>query len=193
MKNKKKIIIIISVVLILLGVISFFGYKFYQSIVKDREELNKQVNEILDNYNIFKDNIKNINIKREEIYNSIFKDNYYMEMSNKQDDWMKLLDDYEKEVEKLDNDSNNLKENCENVNFINKDVEVSCDSFSSNYEIIINSFVQDIELYNQNIDSYNEWVDNNKDKKYNKMDKYISDKYTNYIDYNNDGIYLGKE
>ena len=195
MKNKKKIIIIITVILsilIILGGLVLLVYKFYKGIINDRETTENQVNLILDNYKAFKDNIVIINEKREIIYETIFKNNYYSQMQGKQDEWNNLLKEYEDALIKLDKDSKNLKKSCINNTLINNEVIISCDSFNSNYELIINSFVQDIELYNQNIDSYNNWVDSNSGN-YIKMDKYESNKFNNYIDYNNDGIFLGKE
>ncbi len=196
MKNKKKIIIIITVILSILIIIGGLGllvYKFYKGVINDRKVTENQVNLILDKYKTFKDNIVIINEKREVIYETIFKNNYYSQMQGKQDEWNNLLKEYEDALTKLDKDSKSLKKSCLNNKLINNDVIISCDSFNSNYELIINSFVQDIELYNQNIESYNNWVDTNDSGKYVKMDKYESNNFKDYIDYNSDGIFLGKE
>lgn len=193
MENKKKLIIILLIILLVLGVLGFGIYKFYNGIVEDKKNTEKQIKLILDNYDVFKKNINEVNNKRDIIYDEIFKDNYYNEMNGNQERWETLIKDYETLIEKLDKESKILKRDCKGNTFLNNDLSKSCESFSNNYELIINSFIQDIELYNTSVDSYNEWVEANEDKTLQKFSRFESKKYKKLIDYNKDGEFLGKE
>ena len=56
---------------------------------------------------------------------------------------------------------------------------------------MVNSFVDDINIYNKNITAYNKHLDDEATTTSLKLEVYQTKK--TYIDYNNDGKYSGKE
>ena len=111
-------------------------------------------------------------------------------METKIDGWQKLLDEYTVIINELENNSSYLKDNCKTVKTLNNNASIQCESFEFAYETAINSYISDINLYNESIKGYNEWVSNNGELKplelYNNL-------YKDYIDYNKDGEFFGKE
>lgn len=191
MKNKKtlKIIIIIVSLIALATLISFLGIKFVRGIKEDRKKTNEIITLIEKNYIGFKTNIDLFNSKREVLHNEIFVDNYYEEMATKADSWKKLLDEYEIIVKELENNSSYLKINCKTVKTLNNNASIKCESFEFAYETAVNSYISDINLYNESINGYNEWINDSEVK---PLELYKNNLYKEYIDYNNDGEFFGK-
>ena len=192
MKNKKTITIIIIILslIILVSMLSFFVIKFVHGIKEDKRRTNEIIILIDENYANFKSSIDLFNSKREILHNEIFVDNYYDEMETKIDGWKKLLDEYTIIVKELENNSKYLKNNCKTVKTLNNNASMQCESFEYVYETAINSYIADINLYNESIKGYNEWINGNSQLKplelYNNL-------YKDYIDYNKDGEFFGKE
>ena len=191
MKNKK-IITIIIVIIILITFVSFFSFfavKFYRGYQEDK----RKTNENLDIANITASDAIDFNAKREVLHNQIFVDNYYENMKPKVSEWEKLLDEYNVIVKNLDNDSNYLKDNCKTVKWLNNTVSTQCESFEFAYETIINSYISDINLYNESITGYNQWLKTNSNNELQPIEMYNNVLHPEYIDYNNDGEFFGKE
>ena len=53
------------------------------------------------------------------------------------------------------------------------------------YEEMVNVYINDIKSFNKIIDKYNEDTNNN-------LEKYKSNLYSDYIDFDKDGVYNGK-
>lgn len=193
MKKGKKIIIIILIVLVILSVLGLFVYNFYKGYKEDKIKTEELINNINIHYNNFITDLNNINDKREIVYTNIFKETYYTDMQNNIENWNNLITEYSKSVEKLDNNSEYLKNNCLNIKFYHVDINPKCDLFIENYETIINYYISDIAIYNNNIDSYNTWASENQEESYKIIDKIVNNSYTEYIDFNNDGVFWGKE
>jgi len=134
-----------------------------------------------------------MNNQRTIIYNEIFQDNYYSDMNDNISNWNNLMDKYNELINKIDNNSKYLKENCNNLEYYHLEITPKCDSFVNNYEMMINYYISDVTVYNNNIDSYNLWITENFIESSNIIDKFDKNVYTEYIDFDNDGVFLGKE
>lgn len=193
MKKGKKITIIILIVSLIISGLSLLIYNFYKDYKEDKiktEELIKNVNA---DYENFITKINNINSKRGKVYTEIFKETYYTDMQNNIDNWNTILNEYGNSVKELDSNFKYLKNNCVDIKFYHSDINPKCESFLQNYEMIINYYISDVIDYNNNIDSYNTWVNENQEESYKIIDKFVNNSYTEYIDFNNDGVFLGKE
>lgn len=192
MNGNKKIIISIIIVIIVV-ILTLIIYNFFKNYQKDKKETQEKINTIIDNYDLFKSQSNEITKERDNIYSEIFSNNYYEEMNNKIENFNNLLTNYENSIKKIDNDSKNLKIECKNIRIMNSEINQKCGSFNDNYEVIINLFVNDIEMFNKNIDDYNEWLNSNKIDNKNPLKHYVSNNYNDYIDFNGDGTYKGKQ
>jgi len=192
MKNKK-IVIIIIILVSLIALFTFIGINFYRGYQEDKRKTAEIITKIEETYILFTTNINDFNAKRDVLHNQIFVDNYYDGMETKIEGWTKLLNEYDVIVEKIDKDSTYLKDNCEKVRLLNNPVSYQCESFSFTYETAVNSYVSDIALYNESIKGYNEWLNsNNEANELKPLEIYNGKLYNEYIDYNNDGEFFGK-
>jgi len=189
MKNKKKIILIISIILVIISILGLLVYNFYKGYKEDKRKTEETIKNINSNYDNFIVGLNELNLIREKVYSEIFKETYYTDMQNNIDNWNSILNEYSKTVKNLDNNSNFLKENCNNLKFYNSELNQKCTLFIDNYEIMINYYMSDIKAHNDNIDSYNTWVLENTDKSYKIIDKFVNNYYTEYVDYNNDRVF----
>ncbi len=193
MKKGKKVIIIVLIVLAIISGLCLLVYNFYKGYKEDKAKTEELINNINSSYNNFITNLNDINDKREIVYTNIFKETYYTDMKDNIENWNNLMIEYSKAVENLDSNSEYLKNNCVDINFYHADINPKCDLFIENYETIINYYISDIAIYNNNIDSYNTWANENQEETYKNIDKFDNNSYTEYIDFNNDGVFLGKE
>lgn len=193
MKKNKKGIITVLIILLILVALGLIIYNFYKGYKDDKAKTNELINNINNGYNDFVAGLNDINNKRETVYTNIFKKTYYTDMQNNIDSWNTTIDEYSKTIESLDNKSKYLKDNCLNIKFYHSEINPKCDLFVENYEMVINYYITDIEIYNKNIDSYNTWANENDEDSYKIIDKFVNNSYTEYIDFNNDGVFLGKE
>lgn len=193
MKKNKKGIITVLIILLILVALGLIIYNFYKGYKDDKAKTNELINNINNGYNDFVAGLNDINNKRETVYTNIFKETYYTDMQNNIDSWNTTIDEYSKTIESLDNKSKYLKDNCLNIKFYHSEINPKCDLFVENYEMVINYYITDIEIYNKNIDSYNTWANENDEDSYKIIDKFVNNSYTEYIDFNNDGVFLGKE
>jgi hypothetical protein len=91
---------------------------------------------------------------------------------------------YNENIKKIDSNIANIEPKC---NVIYKELSVNkiCDSYKELYEKLINLYISDIENYNNKITSYNEY----KKESINQFEMV----HKEYIDYNLDQIYKGKD
>lgn len=192
MKKKKNIIIILSVlfvlVLILYGIVSFIlDYNNSKKVIE------QNINIINEEYGNFKDDVDEFSLMRDEIYENILNQIYYETFANNVIEWNNKFTEYTKIVNDISKFDKILGKTCLNKTYINTSINQKCEIFVETYEIVINSYINDVELYNQHIEKYNNWKlekDNaNNSKEIEKFDT----KIIKYIDYNNDKEYLGKE
>jgi len=107
-------------------------------------------------------------------------------------------DDYLKRLEEIETKSAYLYGMCyeKQTTYNKKATNKQCIMFLRNREQFINSYIEDIKYLNHRINEYNKWTDVNNSSalvltKYEKVDSYKQEKYKDYVDLDDDGVYLG--
>ncbi len=185
---KRKIIIFIVTIILLL--IAFSIYHLVTSVKQDKEITEEKMQQILIAYESFNTAIQDFAKKREEYYKSL-ENAFLEEFANKYNDWNNLITNYEKSIENVENSSEVLKENCI-VQFADVNVNSKCTTFKANYEAAMNYYINDIKNYNKTVNEYNTWVSEG-GYNYGKLNKGKFTIYEDYIDFDKDGEYFGKE
>ena len=190
MSNKKHILI-----LVLLGILSIivgFILMFITNIKEDQQQLNNNISKINKDYDSFKKDIEEVNKTRDELHKNILDTVYYESFESSENEYKRALYNYEKAVTDISKKYTNLKGYCEiGIYYSSSDANSKCNAFNLGYEQLINTFVDDINMYNNNVKKYNNWLDEQQNTTSKKLEGYKTKK--TYIDYNKDGEYSGKE
>ena len=135
------------------------------------------------NYKELQDNVLEYNNIRTE-YSSKIKDVYLDSFKDKIEEYNSLLDKYNKVIEKIDKNIDNINNK---YNMLYNDININkvCNSYKVSYEKLINLYINDINNYNDKIKEYNEYKKDNIE-----LNKIV---HNNYIDYNKDNIYEGRD
>lgn len=147
-------------------------------------------------YKTFYKKAKEINTYRDSLNKDL--SNYLVYYSNMQKGYKNMVSkytEYETKLKELEDISSYLKEKCVDKYSVSNANE-KCNAYYINLEKATNIFIEDIIFFNSKIKEYNEWTEvENKSViatvKYKKLDEYKSEKYTDYVDLNKDGTYLG--
>ena len=180
--------IIIAILLVIFIVIGSFVYLFIDSIKEDQQITKEKAKEIISAYEKFDSNIHAFAALREEYYTS--RENTFLEeFSENTKSWDDLISRYEKSVKDIENSSKILKDSCK-VKFADVRVSTKCTNFTANYEAAMNYYLTDIKGYNKTVEEYNKWANENGKNKLNEGKFPV---YKDYIDFDKDGEYFGKE
>lgn len=174
-----------SFILIIAGGVS----SFVLGLKKDQETILNRINYVNDEFEIFSTNTSVFENYRNELYNVVLSNVYYDTMYDEDKAVKNKLSNYENLVDELTKNTKNLNKLCDNVYYPDSKVNTKCSNYKLIYEQVINYFVSDINVYNENVKKYNEYQKNNNSDL--RVDKYKTTK--EYIDYNNDNEYDGKE
>lgn len=185
MKKLANCLLVLSIVLIISGGVS----TFILGLKADRTETLSRMVEVNDIFEIFSTNTTAFENVRDELYTEVFADLYYDNMYTN-DGVIKIkLSNYESLVDDLGKNAKTLKALCEDVYYPDGNVNNKCFNYKSIYEQVVNYFLSDIKVYNNVIKEYNDYQTANNltylVKEYKTKKK--------YIDYNEDGIFDGKE
>lgn len=188
MKKKKVVIlVVIGVTCIVWGLITLF----ISSVKKDQKEMNSRMDVIISDYTKFNSNLEKFSLKRDEIHQEFLDTIYYEALGTNDTEYKNKIYEYEKIVTDISKSTKKLRDYCQDgVYYSQSDVNSKCNSFKQGYEEMINTFVEDVNLYNSNLDQYNSWLDSEKKTDSTKLESYKTSK--KYIDYNKDGKYAGK-
>ena len=181
----KKAVIISVIFLIFLGVLGFFGYNFikdYQEDVKNTKEIIQKIN---DEYEKFEKEIVNYNKDLTKLIETLKKSTYVEKIEKNKDEIKNLMENVEKELDSISS-FKSLNKYC-TKKFSDGKTNRNCSSFSKTYEKSVNVYVDVVVVYNDVVKKYNELVDES------KKIKSAESKYDNYIDYDKDGTFLGKD
>jgi hypothetical protein len=179
------VVLTLGLVLIVSGSFSLF----LQGLREDKQQILNRIDDVGDEFEVFSANTSIFEEYRESLYEEILegvvcdslKDNA-KKVNNKLSNYENLVDELEKTTVTLDN-------LCKNVYYPDIETNTKCNNYKSIYEQVNNYFISDIAVYNKNIDKYNDYQKSkNSDS---KLEKYKIRR--DYIDYNNDGKYDGKE
>ena len=186
--NYKKISLILmtfSFVLIMSGGVS----SFILGLKADREASFRRMHDVNDEFEVFSTNTTVFEEARDELYNVVLSNVYYDTMYQEDKSVKNKLSNYEQLVDELTKNTNKLDKLCSNMYYSDSTTNNRCRNYKSIYEQVMNYFVSDIKVYNENVNKYNKYQEENNSSL--KIEKYKTNK--NYIDYNNDKKYDGKE
>lgn len=184
MKNKK--LAVFALVVGILLIVAGLSVGIYTYINKNNEENKKYEDTILKEYDNFKVNTDTFNDMRSTYYNDVAKNLYPESVEEEYEKWVEVLKSYTESIDKVENSSNELKEECVNKYHSNEEIKNKCESFVIAYETVMNYYTKDIISFNETIDAYLNDVENEE-----KIKNYES-KY-NYTDINADGKFIGKD
>ncbi len=152
MKNTKKVkmILIITCIVLVIALIGFGIFKVIDKSNKDRKARQKRENEIVKNFEAFKDAAYAFGDESIE-YRSWIKDDINEATLYQYDAWILSLDTMTSAVDDMEKVAPMYKKNCVNKKYSNKDVQEKCDAFMEAYEEVINTYVVDVEDFNTKI------------------------------------------
>ncbi len=110
---------------------------------------------------------------------------YFEDMKENQEVTLDTLNQIEQIMIDMDSSTSVLKNTCKSSSFASSEIMTKCAVFQKNYETIINTYVKMILCYNHAVDEYNAWA---KDE---VLNHFTSQVRNSYLDFDNDGIYLG--
>ncbi len=186
----KKSLKIIGVVLIIIIILIICACIWVDGLKKDQEKTKKTMKIVQSSYGEFNNRVEEFSDIRNKFYE--YKEELYLEtLSKNSEDWNKFMENYADNIKEIDKTAKNLKKNC-NVKYGDVDTNNKCTQFKANYEAANNYYISDVKLYNKLIDEYDEW-NKGQGGKYNSVNKAELPVYKDYIDYDKDGEYFGKE
>lgn len=186
---KKKIIIIISILLLLLTGLIIGVVLFIKDFNEDREKTLKIMDEIKTKYNEFSPIVENFSKERTNFYTAKEELFFLESVQTNKETIVNMLVNYKQIVIDMHENSTYLQENC-NRKYSSSSVNNTCDLFKQGYESVVNYYLTDTDMYNKFVDEYNNWLTTN-GMALEPMTKEELSLYNSYIDYDNDGSYLG--
>lgn len=153
------------------------------SIISDKRSEKNNIEIIESNYQEIVNEVSNYNDVRSE-YVELLRGFYLSTYQDDHDKYIDILNRYNDVMKKIDRTVLNLEEPCQKL-YKDGDINKICQSYGKTYEKLVNLYVSDLEKYNDNINKYNDYYD--KDIELYEM------VHKEYIDYNNDLVYEGKD
>lgn len=182
-KTMKRLIycMILGIILILLGVVIFIA-----TDQNNKNMIDKQNTEIIiEKFKLFSEDASLYNEKKGQFEDKVLGVSLLTDIDDNYDLFVSYLNEYISSMEKIDNDSIELKDLCINHTYKAEEAIKDCASFVLTYETAYNLLVNNIKEYNTLITNYNETYPAT-------AKAVVEDKYQNYIDFNGDGNYVGK-
>ena len=174
-----------SLILIISGCFS----SFLNGLKKDHEIVMERMNDVDAAFESFSTKVSLFGDYREDFHESIF-ENLYYETLFTTDQFVKTeITKYEKMVDDITDDASTLAKLCDDIYYPDGTINSMCMNYKTMYEQVINYFVGDVEDYNEVVKKYNAYQNSISSTSFVK--EYSTTK--NYIDYNNDKTFDGKE
>lgn len=183
MKRHAFLVAVFGILLVSAGCLS----SFVKSFAKDINDTKQNIDIIENKYKTFKGLLQSFNGDREIVFTDIFNNMFIENLESNYDNWVIKLQDYEKTANKIFSYKDFLIDSCNNIIYNDSDIQSKCDSMLISYETANNYYVKDINKWNEFVNSYNLSLEDELYKR-NLFDL----KTRNYIDFNDDGEYLGK-
>lgn len=159
---------------------------FVTSFAKDVTDAKDNVEIIQNKFQSFKELMEVFNGERELVYSDVINDLYVEHASEKYSSWITTFQSYEQTIAKVSEYRPILEQRCIDILYNDSNIQSKCDSMLLSYETAINYYVKDVFKFNEFIEVYNAGVD-----ELSRLAPYALKGY-NYIDFNDDGKYLGK-
>ena len=186
--NKRKLAyLFLSISLILLIAGGFSA--FLASLKADHQLVLRRMDDVSGVFEGFSTKTTVFEDYRDELYSDVLGNIFYETMYQTDISVKEKLVEYENLVKDLEKDTKKLDDLCGNVYYPQSDVNNICVNYKSIYEQVVNYFVTDIKIYNENVDKFNDY------QKKNQLELFVKKYQTqfNYIDYNGDHEFDGKE
>lgn len=181
MMKKKKVLIISVFILLFIVVAGLVGVK----ISAKNKELDKIQKGIENTYKKLENNIKDYNNNREIISTEL--DDYYTDdLEGDYDGFIKILKEQKSIIDEVKTSTVELGNSCGNRLYPRSDINKICSNYQDYYETVFNVFINDYGEINKIIEDYNKT--NNKG-----LEVYTAGEELDYLDYNKDGKYLGRD
>lgn len=161
------------------------------------EENNKIADEIGDVYKTFFKMESDLTAYRDEVMKSFSSYiTFYADMPKGYKTISESLEKYETMITEIDDASSYLEKKCVDK-YSKLEANEKCNMYYLNLERTINTYIGDMEFFNSKIKEFNEWTEEENKSviattKYEKLNEFVSKKYTKYVDLNKDGTYLGQ-
>ena len=188
---------LIGITFIISGILFTLVNNYKEEKKKKVAEEDAIADEIVDIYKTFYDKEVELSDYRDEVLKSV-KDFsvFFTEMPDGYGNVYPMVEKYEVLVTEIEDASEYLRDNC-NRRYSKLDANEKCDAYYINLEKSINIFIGDLEFFNSKIKDFNEWTETENTsliatKTYEKLNEYTAKKYTDYVDLNDDGTYLGR-
>ena len=184
-KGIAKLLMTLSFIMIISGGVS----SFVLGLKADRLETQKRIDIVNNEFEVLSTNTTVFENLRDELYNKVLSNVYFETMYKDAAKVKEKLSNYENLVDELEKTTVKLDNLCKNVYYPDMETNTKCSNYKNIYEQVNNYFVSDIEVYNNNVEKYNKDQEIKKSKKL--IDNYNT--HRDYIDYNGDKKYDGKE
>lgn len=186
----KKSLTIIGVVIIIIAIIFICAWIWAKGLKEDTAATKKKMDEVLEAYLKFNEEVDKFSTLRNELYQN--KENLYLEtLRDNASTWNTFIDNYKAEIMKVEETAKILKENCD-LEYGDVNVSSKCTTFKANYEAAHNYYISDVKMYNEMVKNYEEY-NREHGNQYSTVNEATYGPYTDYIDYDKDGEYFGKE
>ena len=185
----KKRVIIISLIIIIISGLVFGGYLFIKDFNEDKEKTLETMNKIKEEYKKFSPLVEKFSDERTNFYNTKEELLFLESINDNREQINLMMADYNNVVLEAHNTSKYLQKNCKRE-YASHSVNNTCNLFKQGYEAIMNYYKTDIELYNKIVIDYNNWITENL-YDIEPLTAIELTLHKDYIDYDNDGSYLG--
>lgn len=186
---KKKVLNTIFILLIVSGIAVI---AFYLNFLATEKRYNKEIaTKLEEHYDAFKTSVRKFSEQR-TIFLDATAEIYLEDLNTNYDDIISLLKEYDKAVLDVKDKAEPFEDIIKKVRLTDKSLQDKIIAFKINYEQSINYYVYDISEINIFFEEYNKLLEVNENKDLKKLPKYNA-VITDYLDYNKDGIYMGKE
>lgn len=187
MNTRKLAYLFLSISLVMIVAGSFSS--FLIGLREDHQRVLRRMDDVSGIFEGFSTNTTMFEDYRDELYTEVLGNVYYDTMFKTDETVKGKLNEYEAIVDSIKKDTKKLDSLCKHVYYPDSEVNKMCTNYKSIYEQVVNYYVTDIHTYNENVEKYNAYQDTI--KKDLKIRKYHTE--YDYIDYNGDKIFDGKE
>lgn len=186
MNNKKMpyVSIFFAIILIVFG----FSLEFISAYQVDAKETDQSRQTIDRNYS-------NINNELNALVKSLKiagfnQSKYYEEIINKNDKYLLEIDTVNNRVTNIVSLTEKVLAECVKMPEVDRDITSKCEVLKKNKELVVNTYISVIEVFNEEVELCNDWLLNN--SKEASVKKYSNEDFPNYMDLDSDGVYNGK-
>ena len=186
----KKSLTIIGVVILVTAIIFIGAWVWFSGLKEDRTATQAKMDKILEAYPTFNQMVNDFSNLRNQFYS--YKEDLYLEtLRDNAEAWNTFMSNYAGGIQKVEDSAQVLKENCD-LEYGDVKVSTKCTNFKANYEAAMNYYISDVKFYNQMVSEYEKY-NTEGGGKYPVVNKAEYKIYEDYIDYDKDGEYFGKE